>query len=204
MENPNATWKNFSTRIIQTDVSFQVSSNFLNDEEQTKAQMVTLGQEMKNLRSDLQEHRVNAIEGNPRTVDPNQKGRQNATSFCNCCRTNGHTPSWCRKKIRDEELKRLENKRTAEKRSRLFRTTTRNENQTMDQNNGLETNISKEETRTILTMDSGGIPPLLIRVSLQGQTSHVGTTVQTMEDHMINAQIIHSIEVMEIDLGTNF
>ena len=49
MENPNATWNDFSTRIIQRDVSFQVSSSFLNDEEQTKAQMATLGQEMKSL-----------------------------------------------------------------------------------------------------------------------------------------------------------
>ena len=79
MENPNATWNDFSTRIIQRDVSFQVSSNFLNDEEQTKAQMPTLGQELKNLRSELQENRVNAVEGNSRTIDPNQKGRQNAT-----------------------------------------------------------------------------------------------------------------------------
>ena len=115
MENPNATWNDFSARIKQRDVSFQVSSNFLNDEEQTKAQMATLGQEMKNLRSELQEHRVNAVEGNPRTADPNQKGRQNATRFCNYCRTNGHNPSWCRKKIRDEELKRIENEKTAEK-----------------------------------------------------------------------------------------
>ena len=93
MENPTARWNNFPTRIIQRDVSFQVSSNFLYDKEQTKAQMVTLDREMKNLRSELQEHRVNAVEGNPRTVDPNQKGRQNATQFCNYCRTNGHTPS---------------------------------------------------------------------------------------------------------------
>ena len=48
MEDPNATWNDLSTRIIQRDVSFQVSCNFLNDEEQTKAQMATLGQEMKN------------------------------------------------------------------------------------------------------------------------------------------------------------
>ena len=116
MENPNATWNDFSTQIIQKDVSFQVSSNFSNHEEQTKAQMATLRQELKNLRSDLQEHRVNAVEGTTRTVDPNQKGRQNATRFCNYCRTNGRTPSWCRKKIRDEELKRIENERTAEKR----------------------------------------------------------------------------------------
>ena len=45
----NATWNDFSTRIIQRDLSFQVFSNFLNDEEQTKAQMATLGQERKNL-----------------------------------------------------------------------------------------------------------------------------------------------------------
>ena len=114
MENPNATCNDFSTGIFQREVSFQVSSNFLNDEEQTKAQMATLGQEMKNLRSALQEHRVNAVEGTTRAVDPNQKGRQNATRFCNYRRTNGHTPSWCRKKIRDEELKRIENERTAE------------------------------------------------------------------------------------------
>ena len=47
MENPNATWIDFSTRIIQRDVSFQISSNFLNEKEQTKAQMATIGQERK-------------------------------------------------------------------------------------------------------------------------------------------------------------
>ena len=116
MEHPNATWNEFSTHIIQKDGSFQVSSNFLNDEEQTKAELASLGQEMKNLRTELQEHRVNAVEGTSKPVDPNQKGRQNATRFCNYCRTNGHTPRWCRRKIRDEELKKIENERTAEKR----------------------------------------------------------------------------------------
>ena len=77
--------------------------------------MATLGQEMKNLRSELQEHRVNALQGTTRAVDPNQKERQSATRFCNYCRTKGHTPSWCRKKIREEELKQIENERTAEK-----------------------------------------------------------------------------------------
>ena len=115
METPNATWKDFSTRIIQRDVSFQVSSNFLNDEEQTKAQMATLGQEITNLQSELQEHRVNAVDGNPPTLDPNQKRRQNPTRFCNYRRTNGHTPSWCRKKIREEQLKRIKYGKTAEK-----------------------------------------------------------------------------------------
>ena len=49
MENPNAMWNGFSTQLIQRDVSFQLSSNFLNDKEQTKPQITTLGQEMINL-----------------------------------------------------------------------------------------------------------------------------------------------------------
>ena len=71
MENPKATWNEFSTRIIHREVSFQVSSNFSDDEEQTKAQMATLGREIKNLRSEVQEHRVIDVEGNSRPVDPN-------------------------------------------------------------------------------------------------------------------------------------
>ena len=116
MEHPNATWNDFSTHLINKDVSYQVSTSFLNDEEQNKAQMASLGQELKNLRTELKEHRINALEGNQRTVDPNQKGRQNATRFCGYCRTNGHTPNYCRKKIRDEEIKKLQNEATAEKR----------------------------------------------------------------------------------------
>ena len=103
MEHPNATWIGFSTHINKRDVSFQVTSIFLNDEEQTKAELATLGQEMKNFRTELQEHPINAVKGTSKPVDPNQKGRQNATRFCNYCRTNGHTPSWCGKKIQDEE-----------------------------------------------------------------------------------------------------
>ena len=68
---------------------------------------------MKNLRSELQEHRFKALE-NTLQPDPNQKGRQNATRFCNHCRTNGHTPSWCRKKIRDEKIKNIQDGRMAE------------------------------------------------------------------------------------------
>ena len=115
MEHPNASWSDFSIHLINKDVSYQVSTSFLNDEEQNKAQMASLRQELKNLRTELNEHRINALEGNQRPVDPNQKGRQNATRFCGCCRTNGHTPSYYRKKIRDEEIKRLQNEATAEK-----------------------------------------------------------------------------------------
>ena len=70
----------------------------------------------------------------------------------------------------------------------------------MNQNNGLEVMISKEETRTLLTIDLGRVPPLPTRTSLQDQTLHMGITIRTMEDHMINAQINHSIETMETDL----
>ena len=115
MEHPNATWNDFSTHLINKDVSYQVSTSFLNDEEQNKAQMASLGQELKNLQTELKEHRINALEGNQRPVDPNQKGRQKAKRFCGYCRTNGHTPNYYRKKIRDEEIKKLQNEVTAEK-----------------------------------------------------------------------------------------
>ena len=39
MEHPNATWNDFSTHLFNKDVSYQVSTNFLNDEEQNKAQI---------------------------------------------------------------------------------------------------------------------------------------------------------------------
>ena len=43
MEYRNATWNDFSTHLINKDVSHQVSTSFLNDEEQNKAQMASLG-----------------------------------------------------------------------------------------------------------------------------------------------------------------
>ena len=89
--------------------------------------MASLGQELKNLRTELKEHRINALEGNQRPVDPNQKGRQNATRFCGYCRTNGHTPNYCRKKMRDEENKKLQNEATAEKKVTFTKITTRDE-----------------------------------------------------------------------------
>ena len=70
----------------------------------------------------------------------------------------------------------------------------------MDQNNGPEAKIYKEETRTTLMMDLREIPPELIRVSLPDRTSRIRTTILTVEDQKINAQISHSIEAMGIDL----
>ena len=202
MENLIATCNDFSTRTIQRDVSFQISSYFLNDEEETKTRMATLGQEMENLWSELQDHRVNAVEGICRTIDSNQKGRQNAERFCKYCRTNGQTSSWCRKKIRDEELKRIEDGRTAEEKVKFNQGYNKNKDQTMDQINALAAKTSKGETRNTLTMDSREIPPQLIRISLPDQTSHMKMerTIRIRGDNMIDAQINCSMEVMEKDL----
>ena len=49
MEHPKATWEDFSTHLINEDISYQVSTSFLNDEEQNKAQVASLGQELRNL-----------------------------------------------------------------------------------------------------------------------------------------------------------
>ena len=62
---------------------------------------------MRNFRIELQEHRVNAMEGNFRPWAPNQKGKQKTVRFCNYCHRSGHTPIWCRKKMRDEELREV-------------------------------------------------------------------------------------------------
>ena len=92
------------------------------------------------------------------------------------------------KLVPQEDTKRRteanQKRKNCRKKSRLLRTTTKNEDQAMDQNNGLETKISKEETKTTLTMDLREFPPLLIRISLQDQTSHMGTAIRTMERHM--------------------
>ena len=90
-------------------------------------------------------------------------------------------------------------KELPKRKSNLLRITTKNKDQILDQNNGLEAKISKEETITTITMDLGGIYRLPTIVSFQGQTSHMGTTVRTTDGHMINVKISHSIEATEID-----
>ena len=47
----------------------------------------------------------------------------------------------------------------------------------MDQNNGIEARISKEEIRTLLTIDSGEAPLIPTKISLPDPTLHIGTTV---------------------------
>ena len=108
MECPNATRNDFSTHSFQEDVMLQVCSNFLHDAELIKTELATLGREMRNLRVEFQAHRVNAIEGNYRPWAPTKKGKEKTVRFCNYCHKNGHTPSWCRKKVRDEEIRRVQ------------------------------------------------------------------------------------------------
>ena len=99
MEHPDATWNDIPTHLINKNVSYQVSTSFPNNEEQNKA---SLGQELKNLRTELKEHRVNALEGNQKPIDPNQKEGRKATIFSGYWRTNG-----------DEALKKLQKEATA-------------------------------------------------------------------------------------------
>ena len=56
MECPKATRNNFSTQNFQQYVLLQVCSNFLHDLEQIKIELATMRQEMRNLRTELQEH----------------------------------------------------------------------------------------------------------------------------------------------------
>ena len=175
MEHPNATWNDFSTHCIHKDGSFQVSSNFLSDEELTKAELATLGQEVKKRRTELQEHRVNVVEGTSKPVDQNQNGRQNATRVCNYCHTNGHTPSWFKKKIQNEELKKIENERTAEKRVTFAQAyNKKKEDQAMSPESGIT--IRNLHTELIRIMDS---------------------IIRTVDDRFTDYQIISPIETMK-------
>ena len=109
MERPNATWNDLCAHIIQKDLILEVSSTFLSHEAQTKAELATLRQEIKNLRSELKEYHVNAVAVTSRTFHPNQQERQKTTRFCDYCHKNGHTLNWCRKRMRDEEVRKIRN-----------------------------------------------------------------------------------------------
>ena len=73
----------------------------------------------------------------------------------------------------------------------------------MDQNNGLEAKIFKDETRTLAMIDSGEVPLIATKTSLQDPTLHIGTIVRMIDDHLINVQISHLIETMETDPDMN-
>ena len=73
----------------------------------------------------------------------------------------------------------------------------------MDQNNGLEAKVFKDETRTLAMIYSGEVPLMATKISLQDPTLHIETIVRTIDDHLINVQISHLIETMETDPDMN-
>ena len=115
MERPNATWNDFCAQIIQKDLILEVFSTFLSHEAQTKAELATLGQEIRNFRSDLKEYHVNAVAMTSRTFNSDQQGRQKLTRFCNYYHKNGHTLNWCRKKMQDGEVRKILNGMSSER-----------------------------------------------------------------------------------------
>ena len=121
LECPNATGIDSCIQKLQEYVMLQVCSNFLNYLEQIKIQLATMRQERRNIRTKLQEHRVNCIQGNFRPRAPTQKRNQKTVRFCSYCHKNGHTPKWCRKKMPEKEKGRVQhdmsfNKNIASKR----------------------------------------------------------------------------------------
>ena len=103
-------------------------------------------------------------------------------------------------------MKNLNESKTKEpprRKSPLPKITTKNEDQTMDQNNGLEAKIFKDETRTLAMIDSGDVRLIATKISLQDPTIHIETTVRTIDDHSINVQISRLIETMETDPDMN-
>ena len=109
MERPNATWNDFCAQIIQKDLILEAFSTFLSHEAQTKAKLATIGQEIRNLPSNLIEYHVNAVALTSRTFHSDQQGRQKLSRFCNYCHKNGHTLNWCRRNMRDEEVRQKSN-----------------------------------------------------------------------------------------------
>ena len=73
----------------------------------------------------------------------------------------------------------------------------------MDQNNGLEVKIFQEETRILAMIDSREVPLIATKISLQDPTLHMGTTVRTIDDHLINVHISHLKGTMETDPDMN-
>ena len=108
MECPNATRNEFTTQTFQEDVMLQVCLNFLHDVERIRFELAAMRQEMRNLRTEIQEHRVNCVQGNFSPWAPTQKGNQKTVRFCNCCHKVGHTPSWCRKKCETTKYERYD------------------------------------------------------------------------------------------------
>ena len=58
MERPNAMWNNFCAQIIQKDLILEVSWTFFSHEAQTKAELATLGEEIKDKKPSIRVERI--------------------------------------------------------------------------------------------------------------------------------------------------
>ena len=106
VERPNATWNDFWSQINQKELILELSSTFLSYEEQTKAELATIGWEIKNLRSELEEYHFKAVAVTSRTFHPDQQGRHKTTRICHSCHKNGHTLNWYHRRMRDEKVQK--------------------------------------------------------------------------------------------------
>ena len=109
MERPNATWSDFFARKIQKDLILEVSSTFLSHEAQTEAELATLGQEIKKPSIRVERISRQCRSSNFRDFSSQSTRKKKTTRFCNYCHKKGHTLNWCRRKMRDEELRKIRN-----------------------------------------------------------------------------------------------
>ena len=116
MDHPNATWEQFSQAVINKDLSYTVTTSLTGGESHADPLIQELREDIKGIKLQIKEQTNNTINAIEKTVDPNATGRRMATRFCSYCRTNGHTPNWCRKKMRDEEIKKVQNESNPERR----------------------------------------------------------------------------------------
>ena len=115
MDHPNATWEQFSQAVINKDFSYTVTTALTGGESHADPLIQEMRDDLKGIKLQIKEQMNNTINAVEKTVDPNATGRRMATRFCGYCRTNGHTPNWCRKKMRDEEVKKVQNEANAER-----------------------------------------------------------------------------------------
>ena len=113
-----------------------------------------------------------------RPVNPNLKIRQNSTQFYFSCRSNGHTPMFCGRKVLDEELNRIEIERTAEK-NLLTVTFTQDCSKNVEQALGLDSGTTIE--------------------NLPNDIGLKNKTIKTVDDHFNDNRIISSTETTETD-----
>ena len=116
MDHPNATWEQFSQAVINKYLCYTVTTALTGGESHADPLIQKMRDDLEGIKLQIKEQMNNTINAVEETVDPNATGPRMATRFCGYCGTNGHTPNWCRKKMRDEEVKKVQNEANAERR----------------------------------------------------------------------------------------